>query len=51
MNDEDPIFDEDEPDDCEAYCPMCGAEYGQECAIECPNNDSPFALLIREGYD
>ena len=32
------------------FCNACGAE-GEECAVNCSNNDSPFAQMLRDGYD
>ena len=32
----------------ECQCPVCGES---ECDINCPENDSPYALLLRRGYD
>lgn len=42
---------EDEEIEEKEDCPHCGAADGQECNISCPNNNSSFTELIRDGYD
>lgn len=42
-----------EDEDTEDYsweCNLCGAEDGK-CDYRCPNNDSPYAYLVQNGYD
>lgn len=32
-------------------CPCCGTENSHLHVIGCPEDDGPFARLIRDGYD
>lgn len=41
---------EDDDIDSVSQCPLCGGE-DDEHALGCPENNDPFALLIREGFD
>lgn len=45
--------DDDERQGGACECPGCGANIndGEECELDCPYNDTPFAMLIKEGYD
>lgn len=42
-------FEPDEDYEEESQCNVCGLT--DDHSIECPNNNSPFAELIRNGYD
>jgi len=44
-----PNNDEDNNDEMDYMpCNICGMD---KCAINCPNNESPYAELLRNGYD
>lgn len=43
------IDDDDNDDDTEQECNICGEIDGHR--LGCPDDQSPFALLIRDGYD
>ena len=42
-------FEPDEEYEEERECSICGLT--DDHSLECPNNNSPFANLIRDGYD
>jgi hypothetical protein len=48
-------FDNDDEDFYDDYyeCPSCGFNPKEDSnhSIDCPDNDEPFALLMREGFD
>lgn len=43
--------EEDEELDGHWECEFCGGEDGKHIGYDCPNDDSPYALLLRRGYD
>jgi hypothetical protein len=47
FDDEDEEFNQDASID---YCRTCGCELGDTHPINCPDNDSPFAEFMRNGY-
>lgn len=47
FDDEDEDFNQDASID---YCRTCGCELGDNHPINCPDNDSPYAEFMRNGY-
>lgn len=48
--DDDDDLEDKSGDEYTWECNLCGAEDGK-CDYRCPNNDSPYAQLIQNGYD
>ncbi len=58
MNEEEDRYwmdNDDSDDDCDDNvdftCNFCELSPRGSHALNCPNNDSPFAQLVRDGYD
>ena len=48
------MYEDDLEDEKTRECEYCGCELdtiNEKHVLNCPCNDSPYALLIRDGYD
>ncbi len=46
-----PENEEEEDEDSAFDCSFCGGEDGKHSSHYCPNNNSPFTALVKDGYD
>ncbi len=55
MENTEDFYDEEEEElyaDQYSYCDLCGRDLTiEDHFLDCPNNDSPFARLLQDGYD
>lgn len=44
-------FEDEEETGLFYECSICGGENGSHVGYNCPNDDSPYASLLKDGYD